>query len=338
MLRHPRTIVQLALLLTMVVLLVVAMVTGWNSATTEVDRVAAERGGVAYLRPLTTLISELAEAESASVRGMEIQTVAINGAINAVDSADREYGQSLEVRTRWSDIRKIINETIERDQGSLEAFEQYSEVLTLIRQLIRRIADTSGLRLDPSLDTSHLARAALVELPDVIIGAGKAADLAVLDNTGGEAETTRLTRVAVARYEIAVAAETVGIGLARAQDETASRTLGTTIPAQLDAFRSAVDAFVPSGTRLRGLGPSDPASITHLAELVRQAARPLAEAVLDELDDILRQRQDSLCTRRLRTSALPGLATLLAVVVAWLLLPPPGNAAHRGRERADDAG
>ncbi|MBN1172526.1 MAG: hypothetical protein JXA67_10180 [Micromonosporaceae bacterium] len=299
------------------VLLSIATGTSWSGATTRLDEVGLEQSGVAYLGPLTTLVSELTQAQSAAVRGGQTQAVVVTGALNGVDRVDRAHGAALGVRKRWADTRKAINEVIAGRAGTIGVFEQYDEALSLVRQLARRIADTSGLVVDPEVDASYLAEAVLTQLPDIMINAGRAANLAVLDAAGTEGDTMAPIRVAVARYDVAVAAESVGIGLAKALDETSSPTLGPNITGQLDAFRSAVDSFVPSGTRLRGLETTDPATLDRNATLVRQAARPLAEAILSELDGLLSERRSALRWQQIRTGAVTAIALLLAVALLW---------------------
>lgn len=312
---YPRAVLQMISLLAVAVLFSLATAQAWITTTSSVDVVATERAGVAYLRPLTALIGELTEAQSTAVHGGEVQVIAVNGAINNVDSVDRRYGARLAVHERWTETRKAINEVITAQATAAGAFDQYGEVVALVRQLVREIADTSKLVLDRAIDSAYLATAAINQLPDIIIGAGRASDLAAL---GGTDQTTQ-TQISVARYDVAVLAESIGVGLAKALDNTDSRTLGGNITGQLDAFRSAVDSFVPSGTRLRSLNPIDGATLTRTASTVRQAASPLADAVIGELDSALAGRENTLGWQRLRflATTLLGLVAVLGLM-GWL--------------------
>ena len=336
--RHPRAVFQLVMLLAVAAILALATVGAWNITSAGIGVVTTERAGVAYLRPLTALIGELAEAESTAVRGGEVQVVVVNGAINKVDSADRRYGAKLAVHKRWTDTRKAINEVITDTPLTTAAFDQYGEVGSLVRQLVLQIAETSKLILDSAVDSSYLVTAALPQLPDIIIGAGKAADLAILDPATGGDPTTQ-TRVSVARYDVAILAESVGVGLAKSLDGTDSRTLGATITGQLDAFRSAVDLFVPSGTRLRSLEPADAANLTRAATMVRQAARPLVAAVLGELDSMLGAREHTLRWQRLRSVGTTLLGLIIVLLLLGLLGPIslPSGSTNGGAATADSA-
>jgi methyl-accepting chemotaxis protein len=316
--RQPETVLQLGLVLVIAVLFGVATWQSWTATSPAVARATDERAGIRYLKPLTALIGELAEAQSTAVRGGDVQAAAVTSAISAVDAADRDTGSRLQVRRRWADTRKAITEVLAGQPATTGAFEQYGEVIALVRQLVRQLTDTAKLVLDPAVDTAYLANAAFVQLPNVIVGAGRAADLAAID-AAGRADPMARTQIAVARYDVAVAAESVGVGLAKALDDTASTTLGSNITGQLDAFRSAVDSFIPSGTRLRGLGALDAANLARTATTVRQSARPLLETVVGELDSLLRSREDTVGWQRLRALATALLGLIVAVVLGWRL-------------------
>jgi hypothetical protein len=330
---YPRAVLQMISLLAVAVLFSLATAQAWNTTTSSVDVVATERVGVAYLRPLTALIGELTEAQSTAVRGGDVQVIAVNGAINNVDSVDRRYGARLTVHERWTETRKAINEVITANATAAGAFDQYGEVVALVRQLVREIADTSMLVLDRAIDSDYLATAAISQLPDIIIGAGRASDLAAL---GGTDQTTQ-TQISVARYNVAVLAESIGVGVAKALDNTDSRTLGVNITGQLDAFRSAVDSFVPSGTRLRSLDPIDGGTLARTATTVRQAARPLSDAVIGELDSALAAREDTLGWQRLRflATTILGLVAVLGLM-GWLFASVRTREVDSGEHPAAD--
>src|SRR5262249_12604260 len=152
---------------------------------------------------------------------------------------------------RWADLRtQITSATTARLTGEA-AYRTYTGMVTLAVELAREAGGTSNLILDPELDTYYLMDTALLRGPDVLLSAGRAAALAVLATlTPSEAGRSR---VAVARYQVAVASDAVGAGLRKALDATDSTTLGQNVTGQLDAFRSAVDTFVPPATLLQTL-------------------------------------------------------------------------------------
>src|SRR6266508_3247510 len=244
-----------------------------NATNKDLATVDAERQGVAYLQPLTNLIGELTAVQSAAVRGAPIDASKINAAIASLDSADAAEGEALDARQRWSDLRERIRATTSSSITGLAAYTRYSDLLTLALELGRKVGDTSELILEPVLDSYYLMDAALLRVPAVLIAAGRAADLAVL--AGQVPSDTTHVRIAVARNQVAVDAEAIAAGLRKAMENSGSSRLGPNLTAQLDAFRSAVDAFVPPATLTPTADKVSADTITRTAEKVRQEVRPL---------------------------------------------------------------
>jgi hypothetical protein len=292
----------------------------WSATADDVAAAESERDGVAFLRQVTGLVSELAEAQSTAVRGGTVQTSAVRSAIGRVDVADRKLGDSLDAHQRWTDARKAINDVLAASPAGPGAYDQYSEATALLVQLSRHVADASRLVLDPEIGSFYLMDTAVVRLPDVIVDSGRAADLAVLAPGAGPGDDPAQTRISVARFSVATSTEAIGIGLSKAFDASDSQSLGTNITGQLDAFRTAVDEFVPSGTRLRSLDAMDAAALTRTAATVRQTARPLAEAVFNELENLLKTRVGQVALHRMLSVSAAGLSLLLILAMVGMLI------------------
>lgn len=317
---RPRTIGQFVTLVVVASLLCLVAVQAWSATGDDLRTASSKRDGVVFLRPLNRLVAELVEAQSTSVRGGVVQTAAVRSAVEEVSSADRKTGEALAARQRWDDARKAVNDLLTTKPVGPVAFDQYSEVIALVLQLGRQVADSSGLVLDSDIGSYYLMDTAVIRLPEIIVSAGKAADLAVLAPGDASREDPRQIRVFVARYGVATGTEAVGVSLAKALDASDSRTVGTNITGQLDSFRSAVDAFVPTGTRLNGLDVVDAETMTRTAASVRQAARPLADAVLTELDSLLENRVGSLVWREVLAAGGGGLGVVLVIVMLGTLV------------------
>jgi hypothetical protein len=102
---------------------------------------------------------------------------------------------------------------------------------------------------------------------------------------------------------------------------TRSATLTPNLVGHLDAFRSTVDTFVPPAMLLQTLGRSDAAALAAGADRVRQQARALADAVLGELDALLRDRRDRLAGERGWEVAGIVVGTILGIALLGLVLP-----------------
>jgi hypothetical protein len=330
---------RLAVVVAAGMLFVFVMAQSWSATSKGLSDVEAERHGVAYLQPLVQLVGELTDAQSAAVRGAQPNATQIDAAVTAVDGADDTHGDPLGTHRRWSELRGRIATLMGQRLGGEQAYAAYSAVVALSVDLIRKIGDSSRLVPDPQLDTYYLADAALMRVPDVLVGAGRAADLATLaDRTPTDGAQTR---VSVARYQVAVASEELSTSLHKALDsravDGAAATLGPNLAGQLDAFTSAVDAFVPPAMWLQSLSKVDTASLTGGADRVRQQTRPLAGAALGELDSLLRERQDQLSIRQTWTMLGAGVGVLLLGALLSLLLPArprpvPGDAGAGERD------
>jgi hypothetical protein len=311
-------------------LFVFVMAQSWSVTSRGQANVEAERHGVAYLQPLVQLVGELTDAQSAAVRGAQPDANQIDAAVTAVDTADDTNGDPLGTHRRWSELRGRIATLVGQHLGGEQAYAAYSAVVALAVDLVRKVGDSSRLVPDPQLDAYYLADATLLWVPDVLVSAGRAADLAVLAERAPSDGAQ--TRVSVARYQVAVASEQMSTSLhkaldSKAQDGSGSPTLGPNLAGQLDAFTSAVDAFVPPAMWLQSLSKVDTVSLRSGSDRVRQQVRPLAGAALGELDSLLGERQDGLSIRQTWSMLGAGVGVLLLGALLSLLLPAPTRSA-----------
>jgi hypothetical protein len=319
-----RVLVRLGGLLAVGALFTVVLVQLWSATTHDLAVADSERAGAAYLRPLTHLIGQLADAQSAAVRagsdsGSRVDTAKVNAALAAVDQADQARGGPLGAHQRWTDLRGRITAVLGSDVRGQAAYDTYADLSTLVIDLARKVGDSSQLILDPELDSYYLMDTSLLRIPDVLVFSGRAADLALLAQQ--KPSDAARSRAAVARYQVAMVSDAIGTGLTKAMDATGSVSLGPNVTGQLDAFRTAVDAYVPPAALLQNLDNPAPDALSANAARVRQQALPLADATITELDSLLRSRHDGLATQRGWAVTSTVVGVLLAVVLMWLLLP-----------------
>ncbi len=330
--RGPRILVAILLLFAIGGLFGVLVTQLRSANANDADFVAAERHGVAYLRPLNRLLVELTRAQSAAVRGAAVDSVALNAAVAGVAEADRAHGGVLRTERRWTDLRgEIAKAPTERPAGAA-ALARYTDLVTLANDLARRVGDTSNLILDPQLDSFYLMDTALLQLPDVLTAAGRAADhayLATVEDGDSDERAAAQVEVAVARHRVATATDAIGAGLRKAMDETSRSAMGPNLTEPLDSFRSAVDQLAPPAA-LRQADIPSASTLSTAAQRVREAALPLSGAVLGELDSLLAARQDALALQRTYGLMAAAAGVLLGVVLLWWSVPA------RGRSRGED--
>jgi hypothetical protein len=296
----------------------------WTTSSADSRLVADERGRVAYLRPLSHLVGALTEAQSAAVRGAPADTSAVQSGVDAVEATDRAYGEVLGTRQRWDELRGRINTALAKPGTGSAAYQTFADILTLALDLVRRVGDTSDLIRDPQLDSYYVLDTALLRLPDAIVSAGRAADLALL--TGKSVLSgTDAVQAAVARHDVAQAAADANASITRSIAATGRSALGADVAGQLDGFRAAVDQFAPLVILNELSAPIDADSLPPAAGEVRVTALALADAVLSELDALLADRGASLGGQRQVTIGTAIAALIAVALMLWLVLTQAGG-------------
>lgn len=310
----------------------------WSSTGDTLSFNESERRGVAYLGPLTELLSVATEAQSSAVRGERLDVAAVRSAIAAVDEVDGRLGGELRTTERWTAIRQTVQDRTSRSwPDPAVAYTQYSDLVTSLIELNRKVGDTSNLILDPELDAYYVMNATLLRIPEILVDSGRYADLTVLAAEGRKDDATA-AQLTTARNRVATDATDLGDGLVKAFGETRSETLGPGLTRQLDDFRTAVDAVAPSNSLL---APPPERSLRTLATDQNELQRTglaLQRAALAELDSLLRERDAAAERTRLFAAIALALAVLVVAGVAVGLKPAWSGPTDRSDDGADAAG
>jgi hypothetical protein len=297
------------------------LASSYNS--TQGNVLSEERIGILYLRPLGGLIVALTDGESAAVRGDRVNTAAIQVAVGNLNAADAAYGGRLGTQQRWSDLRQRVATLIARPESGQQAFSDYSNVIDLAVALVTKAGNTSTLILDPALDSYHLVDAAMVQATSVLVDSGQMADLVWLGSKvapKGAAEAEG--RVFAARDRVAQAAASIDTDLQTSFGATHSTTLAGHLAAPLDQFRSAISGFAPVTSLAEvSVNLSKPQPLLAARSQVETAASRLQATMFDELDQLLRARQDDLHGQRQLGFTAAGFAAVAVGWFGWILLP-----------------
>jgi hypothetical protein len=332
--RGPRILVAVVLLFAIGALFGVVAIQLRDAIDADTAFVTAERSGVEYMRPVSRLVIELSKAQSAAVRNAPVDAVALQAAVSGVSDVDGGHGLELRTEQRWADLRtQIESVTGERPTGAA-AMQRYGDLIAMANELARRVADTSNLILDPQLDSYYLMDTVLLQLPTAVTAAGRAADRTYLtppssSSSKNSSEPPNID-VAVDRYVVASSTDTIGTSVRKALDQTDRSTMGARLTEPLDVFRAAAAQLASPVVLKQADNVPDARALADAASHVRDAALPLANAVLDELDGLLAQRQQELATQRLYALASITGGVVLGVVLLWWAVPA------RGRGRAAD--
>jgi len=75
----------------------------WNNERGELDTLAGQQHGVAYVRALQPLIGAVVAAESTAVAGATVNLQPVDRAALAVAAVDQRYGADLRTQVLWAD-------------------------------------------------------------------------------------------------------------------------------------------------------------------------------------------------------------------------------------------
>jgi hypothetical protein len=317
--QRARVFVLVLLSLLMVGLFGVVARQSWTASASDSRLVADERRRLAYLAPLSHLIGALTETQSAAVRAAPMDSAAVQSAVDAVEAADHRYRNALGTGQRWDELRGRINVAVAKPGTGAPAYRAFAELLTLALDLMHRVGDTSDLVHDDQLDSYYVLDTALLRLPEAVVAAGRAADLALLAGKSTLSGADAI-QVAVARHEVAQAESDANASITRSIEATGRSALGADLAGQLDGFRAAVDQFAPLVILNELSDPIDADNLPPAAGSVRVTALALGDAVQSELDGLLADREGSLAEQR-QVTAAAGVVLLIALLLAlWLLL------------------
>lgn len=152
-------------------------------------RVAAERAAVAtfrqelrgaeYLEALTRLFQAVAEHRGLAAQllgGANVQHEVVQkqqevrAALKALEELDGRYGRDLETTRFLEQIRDLWEHiaTNLRTFKASESFQQHTQLIAQVLELIWRVGVRSGITLDPYADALYLGNAVLGPLPEAI--------------------------------------------------------------------------------------------------------------------------------------------------------------------------
>lgn len=324
--RPARAAVAVAVAVAVLAPLAVLTAQVWSGTRTALAFTADERRGVEYLRPLTRLLAAATEAQSAAVSGRQVDAAEVRSAVAGVQAVDDRLGGALRTTDRWNDVRVVVENRLSRAWPEpAEAYLQFSDLTTGLLELNRTVGDNSRLILDPGLDAYYVMNATLLRIPEILVDAGRYADLSTLAAGTGRPDPAAQAQLTAARNRVASDEADLSDGLIKAFTQTGSSTLGPALTRQLDNFRTAVGAVAPSNSLLAPVPERSPADLAADQATLQRTALDLDQAALDQLDRLLAGRAaDEQRTRvvALVAAALGALVAAGLATLAWRWTAP----------------
>lgn len=193
--------------------LIPILVLGISYYSSEAEKISAsqqELQGVQYLKPVLPLLPALLEARKQSILamatngqspGLQSAREAVAQTLQKIQASEASYGKELNTAKPLAALKTAIDKTNSAPAADVFAIMQLHAGGTAAwEDLISTVVDTSGLALDPDMDTYYLMDAGLVRLPTITNNAGKVRGLSAAIGTGAprSPELTRLREAAEA--------------------------------------------------------------------------------------------------------------------------------------------
>ncbi|NOQ16310.1 MAG: HAMP domain-containing protein [Methyloprofundus sp.] len=161
-----------------------------NEQLTAIDVAQKEQTGLQYIVPLRQLVQHFPEH-----RGMTNAYLSGNASfksklfakrqqiaqdIKAVDAVDAQLGISLGASSQWHAIKSAW-QRLEAEAFAGQApdvFAKHTELIASVLELISSVSDSSGLTMDPELESFYIAASVVNALPQVVENLGQARGMA----------------------------------------------------------------------------------------------------------------------------------------------------------------
>jgi methyl-accepting chemotaxis protein len=144
-----------------------------------------EKAGVEYIEKLNPILRKITDHRgrmngllrgNTSSRGdIMLTQEELDKAFAVLEMQDKQLGKQLKIGNMSGDLRNHWN-VLKRDSFNMppgESFEKHTKLVTEISEIIRHVAITSSLILDPEVESHFLATIAIERLPSLMEGVAR---------------------------------------------------------------------------------------------------------------------------------------------------------------------
>jgi signal transduction histidine kinase/CheY-like chemotaxis protein/HPt (histidine-containing phosphotransfer) domain-containing protein len=271
-----------------------------------------ERAGVAYLAPLTGLVTAATTARHTVATRGRPDTAAINAAIDAVDRIDDEYGERLGIATEWSSAAASMRRALDTTDVAA-GVRTYNVAIDAVLKLMTHVRDPSTA-LDGDVDSYYVINAVISQLPTLLNLSLRVMDEALVTAPDGKfGGSAFLSQVSAAAGRIGTSANSLQIGMGRAFAATNSPSL---LALKDDVARVVAIYRAGSANVLRTAAAGGTIQLRpdRLTAITAQTVA-LSNALLPVVTRLIDARITNLRHRIYAVTAATGLALLLAAYV-----------------------
>lgn len=283
-----------------------------------------ELTGIQAIRPLKKLMRAAQEHRGVAqmalsghqdaLQRLETLEILADEEILVLDGFDAQFGATLNSSAQWRQVKSRWRDLLARpDADADDSLALHTNFIECVQDFLRHVADTSGLSLDPALDTHYLVNAVTVRLPQLTENLGQTRALSLRWQARQEAiprERYRLTRALVDSQRIQTRLLAV-LEQASSQTPGLRERLEAPLKDSMNATAAFLSSVEESLLQANGIPPDG-------RETFRQATRAidtiyqLCEITLPTLEKTIKARADKLVQKRRALLAVGAVALLLA--------------------------
>jgi len=154
------------------------------------DVAKKEQTGVQYIVPLRQLIQHFPEHRGMTNAYLSGNTSfkskllakreQINQDILAINAVDKRLGAQLGAAVKWQEIKSVW-QRLESDAFNGQAkdiFTRHTQLIASVLELVSSVSDSSGLTMDPELESFYVASSIVNALPQIVENLGQARGMA----------------------------------------------------------------------------------------------------------------------------------------------------------------
>ena len=156
----------------------------------SLDVAKKEQTGLRYIVPLRQLIQHFPEHRGMTNAYLSGNTSfkskllakreQINQDILAINAVDKQLGAQLGATGKWQEIKSVW-QRLESDAFNGQAkdiFTRHTQLIASVLELVSSVSDSSGLTMDPKLESFYVASSIVNALPQIVENLGQARGMA----------------------------------------------------------------------------------------------------------------------------------------------------------------
>jgi methyl-accepting chemotaxis protein len=290
------------------------------------DVAKKEQTGLQYIVPLRQLIQHFPEhrgmtnaylsGNAAFKSKLLAKREQINQDILAINEVDKQLGGQLGATVKWQEIKSAW-QRLEADAFSGEVkdiFTRHTQLIARVLELVSSISDSSGLTMDPELESFYVASSIVNALPQIVENLGQARGMA-----SGLAVRTVVTQEESIKLSSLLATVQKSINALERSTRVvvqSSPDVGAKIKPDVDAAISVAKsylAFLNLEVLQRRPITVESAKVFSKGTGAIKANFRLLDQLIPELALLLEQREERLTAKMITLSLVVSVFTLLAL-------------------------